>query len=105
MRKNVKVSIIGLIILAFIIIVLVRVENISNKFTNTSTQQTKSVDSNKNEEVIQIYDLLACPFCNGYAVLLPVNYSFYIRCEDCGLETSFFNSEEEAVDYWNIRAY
>ena len=46
--------------------------------------------------------LKPCPFCGGEAHF--VNNDNWIACGDCGAETSYFDTKEEATEAWNRRA-
>lgn len=47
------------------------------------------------------YELGECPICGGEAELIPVGSSYYIECSECKLETTYFDSKNEVVEYWN----
>lgn len=47
--------------------------------------------------------LRKCPFCNGDAVVVHEFENYGVECVDCKSGTSFFTSEQEAVDLWNNR--
>lgn len=55
------------------------------------------------ENTIRYEDVVLdnCPLCDGNAVVKPINDSFYIKCENCDLETNFFDSKSELIKYWN----
>ena len=40
-------------------------------------------------------EVLDCPFCGGNVKILPINESFYIRCESCRVETVSFDDAVE----------
>lgn len=42
-----------------------------------------------------------CYLCGGNVDLYPVNDSFYIKCEDCDLQTDYFDSKSDLIRYWN----
>ena len=46
-------------------------------------------------------ELKPCPFCGGKAVIFK--YFWSVRCEDCLVETSIFETKEEATEAWNRR--
>ena len=56
-------------------------------------------------------NLLPCPFCNSSEIQLchPILdfddklIVFRIGCDECGLNTTYFKSQEEVVKYWNAR--
>ena len=47
--------------------------------------------------------LRKCPFCNGEAVVVHEFENYSVECVNCKSGTSFFTSEQEAVDFWNTR--
>lgn len=55
---------------------------------------------NIKEESIDV-ELENCPFCCGAVECYPIGAHFYIECQECGLETDFFNTKSEAAAYWN----
>ena len=48
-------------------------------------------------------ELKPCPLCenNVEAYTMWSSHMTHIVCEDCGMETRFFASEEECVEFWN----
>lgn len=49
--------------------------------------------------------LLTCPFCGGEADIFEASEdSFCTLCTDCGVETPYQISAEEAIAAWNRRA-
>ena len=46
-------------------------------------------------------ELQPCYICGSTVKIQPVNESFYIECENCGLETRFFKSKSELIKYWD----
>lgn len=42
-----------------------------------------------------------CPFCQGKAVVYPIKDDWYIECDNCGINTDFFDSKEELISYWS----
>lgn len=42
-----------------------------------------------------------CPLCDEEVEMKPVNSSWYIKCDNCGLQTSYFLSKDWLVQYWN----
>ena len=52
-------------------------------------------------------ELKPCPFCGGEANLVQGSSGKllpWVRCRDCGAETSDYDSVEEAAEAWNRRA-
>ena len=45
--------------------------------------------------------LKSCPFCGGNAVIFK--YLWQVRCEECMVKTSVFETREEAIEAWNRR--
>lgn len=71
----------------------------------TMIQRNKIVqlENEKKENIASEITLENCPFCDGEATIKQVNDSYYIKCEDCKLETNYFDSKYELVQYWNNR--
>ena len=46
--------------------------------------------------------LKPCPFCGGEAKWGNVLHN-YIECKECGFETIWYDTEEEAITTWNTR--
>lgn len=42
-----------------------------------------------------------CPICDNKVTIYPVNDRYYIKCNDCGLNTDYFDSINELEKYWN----
>ena len=66
-------------------------------------QRNKIVQLKSNNETNIDETLYNCPFCNSNVIIQPINKDFYIKCENCGLRTTFFNSKKELIKYWNNR--
>ncbi len=47
--------------------------------------------------------LKGCPFCGGNGKMENENTSWYVECEQCHVESSYYDSKEEAADAWNFR--
>jgi len=66
----------------------------------------KVENNNDNKEKI---DINSCPFCgssNVECVKHPYGFhlkdeEYFCKCNDCGIESPEFESEKEAVEYWN----
>lgn len=67
-------------------------------------KETETTEHNEYE-----YELLPCPFCKSEVLLdsfLNFNHDkeiYQIVCPECRLETKCFDSETDAVKYWNNR--
>ena len=54
--------------------------------------------------------LKSCPFCGGEAILIPCggydcDVYYQIQCTECNLvQPSYYQTEDEAVKLWNMRA-
>ena len=51
-------------------------------------------------------ELLPCSFCGGEGFMYNVvpNYAWWAcRCASCGVETSSYHTEAEAIEAWNRR--
>lgn len=46
-------------------------------------------------------ELRPCMLCKEQVELYPINNSFYIECPYCHLETGYYDSKAELIDYWN----
>lgn len=46
-------------------------------------------------------ELNPCLLCGGQAKLNPINDSFYIECLGCELQTDYYDSKAELIEYWN----
>jgi len=44
-----------------------------------------------------------CPFCGGEAVVVRVNNSLRIECEDCKIRTAGVSRSQDAIAAWNRR--
>lgn len=44
-----------------------------------------------------------CPFCGGKARFLFED-STWVYCEECGCEGGYYDTQEDAIEAWNIRA-
>lgn len=53
----------------------------------------------------ELEKLLPCPFCGGEPILQLGIIAVIARvyCSDCECATSFFSTEKEATDRWNMR--
>lgn len=78
---------------AIIVVYILQIENQELSRENEQLQQELNV--NGNTEIHQ------CWLCGGIARILPVNDRFYIKCQNCELETDYFNSKIELIRYWN----
>lgn len=47
-------------------------------------------------------ELKPCPFCDGNAILYAAGIP-YVRCDDCGTQTTAYHTPEEAIAAWNRR--
>lgn len=55
-----------------------------------------------------INELKPCPFCGGEAELIEHTYGAYkdatVACKQCGIRSTLFSNDLEAVMFWNRRA-
>lgn len=48
-------------------------------------------------------ELEPCPICGEEVNLFPVNESFHIKCNNCGLDTGFYETKQDCIRQWNDR--
>lgn len=48
-------------------------------------------------------ELEPCPICGEEVDLFPVNESFHIKCNNCGLDTGFYETKQDCIRQWNDR--
>ena len=71
---------------------------------NETAESSDEADVGTNVYYLNSYkslEVLDCPFCGGNVKILPINESFYIRCESCRVETGSFDDAVELSEYWN----
>lgn len=103
-KKKVKLNI--RVILTVLIIIIAFCYMITNNILlKNKTKELEKENIELKEEIDVVVDLEECPLCGGTAKLCPVNDSFYIKCENCKLETNFYTSKKYLVDYWNCRTF
>ena len=49
-------------------------------------------------------ELKPCPFCGGEATIRGGRKCYWVRCTNCGCETTVRDSQEEVIEIWNRRA-
>lgn len=101
MRKRIlsvalSVAMIACLILSIFLIKL----NVQNE-TLKGDINTLIFEVERLRQAEETQELAPCYLCGGNAKIKPINDSFYIRCEDCDLQTDFFDSKSELVNYWN----
>lgn len=69
--------------------------------TENDTLKAENEELREKTSTEVIVELEPCYLCGETVKIQPVNESFYIECESCGLETTFFKSKSELVSYWN----
>ena len=81
-------------IIIFIIILLLTIITIG---------QRGKIIKLENEQKVEI-QLEICPLCDSNNISInPVNDSFYIKCKKCDLQTDYFASKNNLIEYWNNR--
>ena len=93
-----KIIVLGLIVGVFIISIFIQ----RNKIISLE-EKVIQLENEQKENIASEITLENCPFCDGHPILQPVNQSFYIECEGCKLETNYFGSKYELIQYWNNR--
>lgn len=49
-------------------------------------------------------NLERCPLCgNEVSIGMYIQNQYYIRCDECGLETRIFENLIDLLNYWNTR--
>ena len=104
--KGEKVKLNTIVILTVLIIIIAFCYMTTNNVRlKNKTKELEKENVELKEEIDVVVDLEECPLCGGTAKLHPVNDSFYIKCENCKLETDFYKSKKYLVDYWNNRKF
>jgi Lar family restriction alleviation protein len=47
-------------------------------------------------------ELKPCPFCGGNAILYAAGIP-YVRCDNCGTQTTAYQTPDHAITAWNRR--
>lgn len=72
-----------------------------------------TITTSGNGEVCRMSDelnneLKPCPFCGGKAELIERIYGAYkdvtVACKQCGIRSTLFSNDLEAITFWNRRA-
>lgn len=97
--KNYKVSIWSIIffLVMFIIITFFYTQSYKwkNKYDKLEKEYNNLCDKYKD------YELRECPICGGKAEIITIGNLYHIKCSECKLESTYFDSKKEAVEYWN----
>ena len=48
-------------------------------------------------------ELKPCPFCGSENIRIMGNSNFWCMCDQCGVETQTYDTEEELIEAWNAR--
>ena len=64
-------------------------------------QENKELEQTLEELKYENEILNPCPKCDNEVILYPVNDSFYIQCETCYLQTTYFSTSKKLIEYWN----
>lgn len=94
-KRLLGVALAVVMVVCFVLLIVVMKTDLENKALRAENSELKQSHETETEE------LAPCYLCGGNAKIQPVNDSFYIRCEDCGLETDFFKSKSDLIRYWN----
>lgn len=68
-----------------------------------SSKKVKYTPYEKEGTGKMIEEIKKCPFCDGNAVVQGITV-VWVKCLECGAETTGFRDEEEAIEAWNRRA-
>lgn len=47
-----------------------------------------------------VLPFLKCPKCKKRVLMLTLQQYYYIRCEDCGIETRFYEDPIKLINEW-----
>lgn len=100
MERNNKSKICVICFCVIIFLLLFALNHVNNKNQKLEDELQYYRDNQTAEEIILP---LPCPICGSDVSLLPVNNSFYIKCNKCKLQTGYFDSKKEILEYWNNR--
>ena len=65
-------------------------------------KQSKEITTLKDNQIK--IELKACPLCGSDEIKIKqINDVYYVRCNDCKLETDYFDTKKHASEYWNNR--
>lgn len=55
------------------------------------------------KESSNMKELKPCPFCGSENIRIMGNSNFWCMCDQCGVETQTYDTEEELIEAWNAR--
>lgn len=99
--RNVKiwVTTIALIIMFLVVVAcdyIVKSRREENTKPEVSSEQILTeLDETATDDMI--FD---CPFCDGTAHVYPVRNSWFIECDQCHIQTDYFDDKDKLIKYW-----
>lgn len=90
---SVALAVVMVVCLVLLIVVMkTELENKALRAENTELKQSYELETE---------ELAPCYLCGGNVKIQPVNDTFYIECEDCDLQTDYFDPKSDLIRYWN----